>query len=96
MSAAVALGRPFVLTKVAWNGLNIQTYAGRLSFRAPKEKQKLIEAVFLKTELERAGELEGISDVFEATGRAIPTLTDTMLREAGSRFEQYALGGHHD
>ncbi len=79
MSAAVGLGRPFVLTKVGWNDENIRTYAERLSLRAPEGKRELIKAVYLSSKLERAGELEEISGVFAETARAIPTLTDTMF-----------------
>lgn len=104
MSAAVGLGRPFVLTKVGWNDLNIQTYAERLTLRAPADKRGLIRDVFLKSYLERAGELDSIASAFAETSRAIPTLTDTMFeavqaaRDAGSMEvpTQKLLGGVKD
>jgi hypothetical protein len=79
MSAAVGLGRPFVLTKVGWNDENIRTFAERLSLRAPEGKRELIKAVYLSSKLERAGELDALAGVFAETSRAIPTLTDTMF-----------------
>lgn len=92
MSAAVGLGRPFVLTKVGWNDLNIKTYAERLIFRAPPDKRGLIEAVFLKSHLERAGELDALASAFEGTARAIPTLTDTMFAAVQAARDAEALG----
>lgn len=82
MSAAVGLGRPFVLTKVGWNDENIRTFAERLSLRAPESKRALIKAVYLSSKLERASELDSLAGVFAETSRAIPTLTDTMFAAA--------------
>lgn len=91
MSAAVGLGRPFVLTKVGWNEENIRAYAARLGRRVPKDKLKLIEAVFLNSELERAGALEGLAKAFDDTAKAIPTLTDTMFAAVQSARDVEAL-----
>jgi len=92
MSAAVGLGRPFVLTKVGWNDENIRTFAERLSFRVPLEKRGLINAVFLKTHLERAGELDSIASAFAETSRSIPTLTDTMFAAVQAARDASELG----
>ncbi|MDE2510262.1 MAG: hypothetical protein KGL74_03985, partial [Elusimicrobia bacterium] len=79
MSAAVGLGRPFVMTRVPWNEENLKVYSDRLAMRAPKEKRALIEDVYRHLKLERAGELESVAPAFADTSRAIPLLTDTLF-----------------
>lgn len=79
MSAAIGLGRPFVLTRVGWNEDNIEAYGRRLAARAPPERRALLKAVFEKGALERAVDLDALEPAFEETSRAIPLLTDTMF-----------------
>lgn len=79
MSAAIGLGRPFVLTRVGWNETNIQTYANRLLMRTPVRDRQIVVDVYGKGKLERALDLEEIAPAVEQTARAIPLLTDTMF-----------------
>ncbi|MFI5347532.1 MAG: hypothetical protein ACHQ51_14250, partial [Elusimicrobiota bacterium] len=79
MSAAVGLGRPFVMTQVPWNAENLKVYAERLTARAPQDKRALIADVYHGLKLERAGELEAIAPAYAATSKAIPLLTDTLF-----------------
>lgn len=79
MSAAVGLGRPFVMTRVPWNEKNIAVYAERLAARAPATDQVLLRDVYRDLKLERAPELEALAPAYAATSRSIPLLTDTLF-----------------
>jgi hypothetical protein len=79
MSAAVGLGRPFVMTQVPWNAANLKVFAERIAARAPREKRALVEDVYLHLKLERASELDALAPSYAATARAIPVLTDTLF-----------------
>lgn len=79
MSAAIGLGRPFVMTRIDWNEANIQTYANRLILRVPARDRDLVVDVYGKGKLHRALELEEIAPAVEQTARSIPILTDTMF-----------------
>ncbi|NNN06234.1 MAG: hypothetical protein HKL90_10075 [Elusimicrobia bacterium] len=79
MSAAVGLGRPFVMTKVPWNEKNIAVYAERLAARAPAADRALLRDVYQDLKLERASELEALAPAYAATSRSIPLLTDTLF-----------------
>ncbi len=79
MSAAVGLGRPFVMTRVGWNEKNIAVYAERLAARAPAADRALLRDVYGNLKLERASELENLAPAYAATSRSIPLLTDTLF-----------------
>jgi hypothetical protein len=79
MSAAVGLGRPFVMTRVAWNEKNIAVYADRLAARAPQADRALLRDIYRDLKLERALALEPLAPAFAATSRSIPLLTDTLF-----------------
>ncbi len=104
MSAAVGLGRPFVMTKVGWNDANIKIFADRLSVRASPGKAELIKAVYVDSKLERASELDGLFTAYAETARAIPNLTDTMFAavevardaESTAKTTDEILGGVKD
>ncbi|MDE2292912.1 MAG: hypothetical protein KGL53_12595, partial [Elusimicrobia bacterium] len=79
MSAAIALGRPFVLTRVGWNKDNIDAYAQRLAARTTDpETRRLIKRVYGKIQLEYAQHLEDLPELFDGAARDIPVLTDTL------------------
>ncbi|UPT74321.1 MAG: hypothetical protein M0D55_00780 [Elusimicrobiota bacterium] len=79
MSAAIGLGRPFVLTRVGWNEDNIEAYARRLYLRTPPKDRPIVKEVFEKGRLQYALGLETVAPAFDQTSRAIPLLTDTMF-----------------
>lgn len=79
MSAALGLGRPFVMTGVEWNQKNIDVFAQRLASRAAPKDRSLVYSVYFDLALEKALQLEALAPAYEEVSRAIPSLTDTML-----------------
>lgn len=85
MSAGVILGRPFAMTRVAWNARNIGTFRERLleSDSRPGTRE-LLAAVFDEgsPDLGRALELDAHAAAFEGLARSVPSLTASLLDAA--------------
>lgn len=83
MSAAIVLGRPFVMTQVAWNARNLASLRERLDAHTddPQEKN-VLQAVYGELDLSRALELSRYAAGFERLGGQVPGLTDHLLAAA--------------
>lgn len=93
MSAALSLGRPYVMTEVAWNRRNILDYGARLSKAALSAPQRrLFARVYGKQALEHALELEEHAPLFDKVSRDIPTLTDSLFEAAEAAHGVSATG----
>lgn len=89
MSAAIALGRPFVMTRVSWNEDNIEAFSKRLQAETKDPQvRRLIRRIFGKSffssdaALREAQALSAHAELFERASRAIPYLTETLLSAA--------------
>jgi len=80
MSAAINIGKPFVLTRVEWNKKNISNLINRLAANAKTEDEaKLYKSIFgFQLDLGRALELQNHGDAFVRLQNEIPMLTDSM------------------
>jgi hypothetical protein len=86
MSAAVILGRPFVMTRLPWNERNILNLKLRLLEWARKPGSRLlIEEVYgSKLALGRALELESVANRFHVLVYELPSLTRSVLDAASA------------
>lgn len=80
LSAAVALGKPFVSTKVDWNAANLEHLIERFSEgnEDPSSKQ-LMKDVFGEMKLERGLAVASQPGLFARLASQIPTLTDNIV-----------------
>lgn len=88
LSAAIQLGEPFSLTKVAWNNSNIENLKKlllkQLSLLSLKmyhhsDPHKLVEDVFEKIDLSRSFELNNLREAFHNLSRIVPNLTNSLV-----------------
>ncbi len=90
LSAAVTLGKPFVMTRVQWNAKNIENYSTRISEESnlTPDQRKVLVTIFPKSEenlnLNQAMSLEQkeIKDAFRATSDRMIKLTDSIITSA--------------
>lgn len=89
MSAAIGLGRPFVMTRVAWNGPNIDRYAKRLALQDPDGAwRRLVGRVykwrllFPGAGLREAMKIAARPEPFARLSAEIPILTDSLVAAA--------------
>lgn len=79
MSAAIALGRPFAMTRIDWNEHNVDTWLGRTLARSADERtRRLLASVYSAPRLKLAMALRGLSALFESASRDVPILTDSL------------------
>jgi len=86
MSAAVVLGRPFVMTRVEWNERNIENFKDRLlALENRPAMRSLLESVYgEKLDLSRALELKACSARFKEMSSALPGFTGNLMSAAAA------------
>ena len=87
LSAAITLGKPFVMTRVGWNAKNIENYSTRI-IETPNlkaDQQKLLVTIFPNvdnkldlSEVVRLGEKD-VKNAFYDTSNRLQKLTDNIL-----------------
>ena len=86
LSAAVILGRPFVMTKVAWNAKNIVNFREKLLEQdARPETRALLEKIYPKTDspdLSGVLELEAHASLYEGLVYSLKGLSSSMFAAA--------------
>ncbi len=91
MSAAITLGKPFVMTEVKWNYKNIRNLNALLQQKATSPQEKLLYARLYGQEgaswgstvdLTRSLELQKYPNRFESLARELPKLTDRLFEAA--------------
>lgn len=89
MSAAINLGRPFVMTRVEWNAKNILNFKNRLldslkelhPFQYDAIESALVK-VYDQVDLSLAQDLQSVAPLFEAASEKIPLLTESIIQIA--------------
>ena len=85
MSAAIILGRPFVMTVVAWNAKNVANFRSKLlKGEIRTEVYKLLDRIYATPEpdLRQAQKLEAYAPLYENLVHFLPGLTSSILAAA--------------
>lgn len=82
ISAAIAIGKPFVSTSVPWNMANLTELYFLLQEGVDSSRRKLLSEVFFDENLSRALEVSELPAAFEALSGKLATVTDTLVRDA--------------